>query len=267
MLEHIKNSYLFLKEFYYTCFRYSTKGNVAMGAPSIPIDISNKKIAVYTCIVGNYDPLIEPLTTEQGVDYYVFTDQKVSNDSKWEKKDITLWEEYQTLSPSQLNRKIKMLPHLYLSGYDYSIYIDGNVEIHNSLTSLVKEMGDCGFGVHYHRTRDCIYHELVRIIYLKKTNVQLAKSQMDAYRKEGFPRHYGLFENTVLIRNHHDEITGRLMEAWWEEYQKYSTRDQLSLPYIIWKTNYDRTKIHIISRNIDRSQIFKRVRSHININM
>lgn len=263
MIERVKNSFLFLKECYYTYFCYSTKGNVVMESPSAPIDISDKKIAVYTCIVGNYDPLIEPLTTEQGVDYYVFTDQDVPDSSKWKKKDITCLEEYQTLSPSQLNRRIKMLPHLYLPGYDYSVYIDGNVEIHDSLTPLIKEMGDCGFGVHYHRTRDCIYHELVRVLYLKKANAQLAKSQVAVYREEGFPRHYGLFENTVLIRNHHDEPTGRLMETWWQEYMKYPTRDQLSLPYVIWKSGYDRKKIHIIGDNIDKNKRIKRIYSHI----
>lgn len=234
-----------------------------MESPSAPIDICDKKVAVYTCIVGNYDPLIEPLTTEQGVDYYVFTDQDVPDGSKWKKKDVTCLEEYHTLSSSQLNRKIKMLPHLYLSGYDYSVYVDGNVEICDSLTPLVKEMGDCGFGVHYHRTRDCIYHELKRILYLKKTNGQLAKSQVETYRKAGFPQHGGLYENTLLIRNHHDKDTCRLMELWWLEYKKYPTRDQLSLPYVIWKSGYDRKRIHIIGNNIDKNKRIKRIYSHI----
>lgn len=263
MLERVKNDFLFLKECYYTYFHYSTKRNVVMESPSVPIDISHKKIAVYTCVVGNYDPLIEPLATEQGVDYYVFTDQEVPDGSKWRKKDITCLDEYQRFSPSQLNRKIKMLPHLYLPGYDYSIYVDGNVEICDSLTPLVKEMGDCGFGVHYHRTRDCIYHESVRVLYLKKANAQLVKSQVEAYRKEGFPRHYGLYENTVLIRSHHDHMSNCLMEAWWHEYMKYPTRDQLSLPYVIWKTGYRREKIHIIGMKINKNNRIKRVYAHI----
>ena len=263
MLVRAPQFFLFLKECYYTFFHYSTKGNVVMESPSAPIDICDKKVAVYTCIVGNYDPLIEPLTTEQGVDYYVFTDQDVPDGSKWKKKDVTCLEEYHTLSSSQLNRKIKMLPHLYLSGYDYSVYVDGNVEICDSLTPLVKEMGDCGFGVHYHRTRDCIYHELKRILYLKKTNGQLAKSQVETYRKAGFPQHGGLYENTLLIRNHHDKDTCRLMELWWLEYKKYPTRDQLSLPYVIWKSGYDRKRIHIIGNNIDKNKRIKRIYSHI----
>jgi hypothetical protein len=263
MIERIKNIFLFLKECYYKYFRYTTNGNVLIESPSFPVNIDDKKIAVYTCIVGNYDPLIEPLIVEQRVDYYVFTDQEVPDGSKWKKIDITRMEDYQMLSPSQLNRKIKMLPHQFLPGYDYSIYIDGNIEIQEMVTPLVKEMGDCGFGVHYHRTRDCIYHELVRVLYLKKANKQLAKSQVAAYRKEGFPRHFGLYENTVLIRNHHDESSNRLMEAWWQEYMKYPTRDQLSLPYVIWKTGYNRKNIHIIGMNIDNNNRIKRIISHI----
>ena len=254
-----------LKELKYRFYRkthYTTKGNRDLEILSSPIPVNGLKIAVYSCITDGYDTVIEPFCSESGIDYFLFTDGELSNDSHWKKIDITQLEEYKNLSPVQLNRKIKMLPFRYLPGYDYSIYVDGNIEIINLLLPLIEEMGSHAFGVHYHRTRDCIYDELVQVIHLNKADPALARQQIEAYKKEGFPRHFGLYENSILIRKQSDEEVRRLMEAWWEEYMRYPTRDQLSLPYVIWKTGYDRGKIHIMGSNLEKNPAFKRMRSH-----
>jgi hypothetical protein len=252
----------FVRHGIYCFFNCSTKGNKDYEKPSLKLDTTHLKIAVYTCVVGHYDDLVEPLFVDPGVDYYAFTDMECSKDSVWKKVDVTQFEEYRQLSPAQMNRRIKMLSFRYLPGYDYTVYVDGNVEIQSTLIPEVEKMGECPLGIHYHRTRDCIYDESVRVLYLRKANEEMVKQQMAAYKEEGLPRRYGLYENTVLIKNNHDEGLQQLMELWWEEYQKYPTRDQLSLAYVIWKAQYDRSTIHIIGNNIDKSAVFKRVRQH-----
>ena len=251
-----------LMEFKYRLYRklhYSTKGNLDLEIPSPRLRVEGLKIAVYSCITNEYESVIEPLHTEPGIDYYMFTDGDCSGDSKWKRIDITRFEEYKELSPVQLNRRIKILPFRYLSGYDYSIYVYGNIEIVAPLSPLVEEMGNHAFGVHYHRTRDCIFDELVQVLHLKKTDSAIARSQIENYKREGFPRHFGLYENSILIRKHNDEEIRYLMETWWEEYMRYPTRDQLSLPYVMWKSGYDRRKIHIIGRNLEKSPRFNRI--------
>ena len=241
---------------------FTTKGNMDWEEPSPRLDATGLRIAVYSCVTGHYDLVTEPLYTEPELDYYLFTDMEGSFYSKWKKIDITAWKEYTELSPVQLNRKIKMLPFRYLPEYDYSIYVDGNIEIIAPMSPLVEEMGSCAFGVHYHRTRDCICDELDQIIHLMKADPALAGRQVLAYMNEGFPRHYGLYENPVLVRKHGDEGVCRLMEDWWQEYLRYPTRDQLSLPYIIWKTGYDRKNIHILGKNFSENPRFNKTRSH-----
>ena len=254
----------YVREYVYAITHYSTKGNrdVEDKTTQFLLNTNNMRIAVYTCIVGNYDNIIEPQIIEPGIDYYVFTDQECLINSKWTKIDITHFEDYKNLSSIKLNRKIKMLPFIYLPDYDYSIYIDGNIEITGRILPQIKEMENCGLGIHYHRTRDCIYDELVRVAYLRKAKIAIAREQIKAYKKDGYPRHNGLYENTVLIRKHSDMSTRDLMESWWKEFLLYPTRDQLSLPYIIWKQGYDRRNIHILGMNINKSKTFKRVRSH-----
>ena len=101
-----------LKELKYRFYRkthYTTKGNRDLEILSSPIPVNGLKIAVYSCITDGYDTVIEPFCSESGIDYFLFTDGELSNDSHWKKIDITQLEEYKNLSPVQLNRKIKMI--------------------------------------------------------------------------------------------------------------------------------------------------------------
>lgn len=239
---------------------FSTLGNVA-DSNNKTIDISGMKIAVYSCIVGRYDKVIEPVTLEENVDYVLFTDQEVSKDSSWQIVDVRQFEEYEKYSPVLLNRCLKMFPYLYLKGYDYSIYIDGNIELVAKMTPMIEEMGDAVLGLHYHSARDCVYDEAVSVLHFKRAAASVVKEQMEYYSEEVFPKHFGLFENSVLIRNHNTSDIRRLMETWWNEYLKYPTRDQLSLPYVVWKCNM-RDRIHIIGNDISRNGRFNRISGH-----
>jgi hypothetical protein len=252
----------YFRHYIYKTRIFTTEGNRDLEIPTPRIHIDGLKIAVYSCITDEYDTVLEPLSVEPDIDYYLFTDGDIPSGSKWKKIDITKFKEYTELTSVQLNRKIKLLPFKYLPDYDYSIYIDGNIEIVAPLSPLIEEMGNHAFGVHYHRTRDCIYDELVQVLYLKKADPVLARQQVAAYKKDGFPPHFGLYENPILIRKHSDEEIRRLMEIWWEEYMRYPTRDQLSLPYVVWKMGYDRGKIHIIAKNMDENPGVKRIHGH-----
>lgn len=246
----------------YALRHFTSNANVSMEPTSEPLDLSESRIAVYSCITGNYDGIIDPLYAEPGVDYYMFTDLNLPEGSKWKKIDVTQFSEYKTLTSAQMNRRIKMLPFEYLKGYDYSIYVDGNIEIIAPMSPLIEEMGKALLGMHFHNFRDCIYDEIVAIEHYKKIDVEQARKQLQEYESEGFPHHFGLYENGVMIRKHSDESVVRLMNLWWEEYLRYSTRDQFSFPYLIWKSGFDRTRIHIIGNNLNANPRFNRQIMH-----
>ena len=44
------------------------------------------------------------------------------------------------------------------------------------------------------------------------------------------------------------------MEEWWDEYIKFSKRDQLSLPYVMWKNGYSFNDV----KKIDEEGVFWR---------
>ena len=65
---------------------------------------------------------------------------------------------------------------------------------------------------------------------------------MDAYaaylKKAGFPEKYGMLECNMLVRNHTCQEMQQLMEQWWNEFLSSETkRDQLSLPFVLWKNH------------------------------
>ena len=59
----------------------------------------------------------------------------------------------------------------------------------------------------------------------------------ERYNGEHFPTHYGLYENNVIIYHPHDPNVQAICEAWWNEIENFSHRDQLSLTYVLWKNN------------------------------
>lgn len=247
--------------------KYSKKNCSVIGNALYPQSFNarnaGRRITVYSSIIGKYDEIIEPIYKEDGIRYLMFTDQEILSGSAWEKIDVTKFPEYNTLTPIQLNRKIKMLPYQYITDTDYSIYVDGNIEIVAGVSPIICSMGEAGFGVHYHSSRDCIYDEAVAVLHYKRADKKMVKTQMEEYKKNGFPKHFGLYENSILVRKYNDSLVKRLMEAWWDEYNRYPTRDQFSLPYIIWKLGFNVDGIAILGNNISRNPRFNRVQKHI----
>ena len=49
------------------------------------------------------------------------------------------------------------------------------------------------------------------------------------------PQNTTLLENKVIIRDHSRSNVKAAMDLWWNELRLYVKRDQLSLPYVLWK--------------------------------
>ena len=97
------------------------------------IPFNTENMVVYTTIFGDYDSLSEPRILDSGVKYICFTDQDIKSDT-WEIRRVVL---PKGVTPRELTKKYKMLPHLFLEKYDTSIWIDANrTSIRKSLAQL-----------------------------------------------------------------------------------------------------------------------------------
>ena len=202
------------------------------------MNTSNKRV-IYTTIVGGYDNLIEQ-PKYAGWDYVCFSDQKslgwktTLGLSNW--KIITI--ENPGIDNTRYSRMPKLLPHRFLSKYEYSVYIDGNARLINNPTKLLDQLSWPDFSAAYHPFRDNIYDEFTECSALGMDDPKIFEKQKQSYLDAGLPGPSQLFENNFLLRRHNLDIVKTIHEEWWEELNNQSKRDQLSLPFVCWKNKY-----------------------------
>lgn len=218
-------------------FVYSSKITEKM---IIPQKHRNKIGVIYTCITGGYDNLIEHRCINNNFDYVCFTD----NEKLLEQESIKGWTikplKYKKMDGIRNARWHKIHPEQLFPEYDYSIWIDGNLDVLND--SLFKKFDKLKrkheiILAYKHPLRDCIYDEADAVLTLKKDFPEIVHKHIDFLRSEKFPEHYGLDETGILIRNHTNEKYKGVADIWWQMINKYSRRDQLSFRYALWKNN------------------------------
>lgn len=204
-----------------------------MPAETVP----KPRVVIYTAITGGYETLRNPDYIDPDFTYICFSDEPF-----WSKlTNNTVWKICKTpkssLDTTRKARQLKTQPHIFLDKYafDYSVWIDGNINVTGDITKLIRSLGDFTLAGFKHYMRDCLYDEADACIQGNKDDPAIITSQINQYRSERFPPHEGLLETNVLIRKHNDPDINNLMNIWWDQIRTYSKRDQLSFTYACWK--------------------------------
>jgi hypothetical protein len=88
------------------------------------------------------------------------------------------------------------------------------------------------------------------VLEAKLDNEDLVKSQINFYQSVGMPPYFGLYEMGCYIRKV-NQITIDFGLAWFEQVCKFSSRDQISFPFVLW--NYEETiKVAILKGNCSK---------------
>lgn len=242
--------------------KIKSNNNVETDFEKENFDIGNSRVAIYTVLFGNYDFLKDPMYISENCDYYVLTNQEIKSEI-WKKIDIKKYENAtKGMSNLELARFYKTHPHILFDKYEYSIFIDANVQIVADLVPMISTLNSNFISIHRQPGRDCIYDEAEAIISLKKAKKEEVKHQIDSYKNNGFPHHFGLFQTNVLVRRHNDSECIKIMDCWWEEMVKYTKRDQLSFTYTLWSLGYTKESVSLLGNNTALNPRV-RVRKHI----
>jgi len=229
----------------------------------------NKKV-IYTTIFGKYDNLLDDMVVPDDYDLVCFTDINI-NSKKWNiKKEISLYED-----PVRSAKRFKILSHRFLSKYDISVYLDGNISTKVDINSFVNKYLDKSNAAFYNHLqcnldpRNCIYREAEAINHLfninpspkkvPKDDLSIIDMQIKKYKKMEYPHDNGLICGGVILRRHNENDCIKVMEDWWKEIKYNSKRDQLSFNYVAWKNNF---KFNYINGDIRTNEIFN-FTSHI----
>ena len=194
------------------------------------------RLVVYTAIFGGYDPLRGVVNTDSDVDYVCFSDSEMTSAPGWEVRVLDL----QSMSPVEKNRELKFFPHRYLGEYDESVYIDGNIGVRGSVRAFLGEQTSLAdIAIPRHPDRTCVFQESIAIRARNLAADQEVDAQIARYKSMGMPSGFGLTENNLIYRRQLKPQVIETMDLWWEEFIQGAPRDQLSLPFVFWKSGTD----------------------------
>ncbi len=197
-----------------------------------------KKLVVYTAIIGdNYDQLLQPLAMREDVDYVCFVKKGTNGPNKngvWGIREI----DFEHKDNTRVARYAKMHPHVLLKDYEYSLWIDGNIQIaSDDVYSIIDEKINSGviLSSMSHPHVDCCYDDAYICIASHKDKAWRIMAQIIYLRLHRFPKNFGLYETNVFYRNHSSDQIIKFNTLWWKLLSHLSRRDQLGCTYAMWK--------------------------------
>ena len=199
-----------------------------------------KKITVYTAVFGDFEKVFAP--TVLGDARYICFSDGCEVEEPWELVKVASTER----TPRRDARKYKALSHIFVPDVDYTVWVDGNIRIQAPPEKMLEWLEGNDIAARRHLQRKTLYAEVKACKDYGLWPEEPFDAQADFYQQEGCPETTGLFETQVVIRRHTEKIE-KLNEAWWEQLQKYSCRDQVGFPYVLWKTGVTCSIIPIVS--------------------
>lgn len=228
----------------------------------VPIE-RDENICIYSCVTNGYDRVADPYYEPQAYEGILFSDM-VSESEFWRHCDLDFSNPELAKNP---NRYIKLHPFDFDGTYDYAIYIDGSVVLVSDVSQFaeVAKASPSGFAIHGHPLRDCLYDEGSFCIAAGRGNAEQIKTQLARYESEGMPHHFGLFEATVFAVDLHSDIACTIFENWWAELcRSDSGRDQLALPYVLWKMGLTSSDIGILGPDVSVNPKLRVLKHNVN---
>lgn len=216
------------------------------------------KLIIYTCITNDYDWLLPPIWRSSNVQYICFTDNTQVKSKGWELRPIP---SLPSLTNGIFaNRYCKFFPWEVLPVHDISIYIDANIRVLSDPRPIIMSLQQSGheWAIPKHPARSDLWQEADACESRNKLNAEemyLLRRQLISYESEGLPRHCGLTENNIIIRFGNRASLEPVMRLWWDEFMNGVKRDQISLPYVLWKTETNVFQLPFNSR--DRNPYFR----------
>lgn len=190
------------------------------------------KIALISANIGDIDDVIDVPEQTVPFDRFVFTDKNLPHDLP-------------NLDNRTKARYLKTMPHRYLKGYDFYIWLDGRVQVTSEkfIESYIKMLHDNDFVITFHGYRKNVYDELKFILHeMNKGNHYLVdrygkqnlRRELDFFYKEDFPKQIPLFSSGMFGRKN-NEYLNAACEDWFFKCLEYTNFDQAMLSYIIYK--------------------------------
>lgn len=195
-----------------------------------------KKFLVLTSITNYKDILLDPLQKFENCDYISYVDKKFNNINVWEQRDIIFKSSIDTYGSRRDAKIYKIISTVLFPDYEYIIWLDGNHELIVNPQTILDEYGDSQMYVFKHPDRTCVYDELKACLKWELDDMNNLQLQYNFYKSQNFPEQYGLYElSSFIVKN--TQLIKSFQLMWYEHINKFSSRDQVSFPFCIWREN------------------------------
>lgn len=196
------------------------------------------KVTICTVLVCNYDylgPVCKQFQSRKDWRFICYSDVPLTVDG-WNSRPIPT--EVGHLSPFLQTRYIKLFCQSLENEPGLYVYVDSNLDLLSQFSELVHLFvsSSAPLGFIRHPERTSVAEELKALSESNKIigRKELLTAQINYYREvsrsiENEP----LFENSIIFKLSEDSAVDRLMNDWWIELKTWSTRDQISLPYVL----------------------------------
>jgi alpha-beta hydrolase superfamily lysophospholipase len=187
-------------------------------------------VIIYTANYGGKDRIRTPRRTRlwnKDLKFVYFTDEPFES-KVW---DVVV--EKRTGDSNRVAKWYKLHPHELFPG-ESTLWVDASIVVRKDPTKLFQGWEDMLLRNHHQRTN--IYGEADTCVMAGR-DAEAVKKQIAEYKRLGCPKDTGLYQNSTLLRKP-SELAAEINRAWWAEIEKYSTRDQISLPYVLWANGF-----------------------------
>lgn len=197
------------------------------------------KICVYTAIFGDYTKLNRPRALSESVDLICFTEKTRGIGLGWElrlRRPVFA-------HPRMDSKWFRMNSDLVLPEYDVTIWVDASFQ----LGDVDKFVEFCLDGMKLYPTAMFLHPERTDIyteaaasmeVWRNKYADEPLMEQVEIYRRQGLPDNHKLWAGGIQIRDNRSPTVADLNRRWFAECVRWSTQDQLSLPYVLWRLGH-----------------------------
>ena len=204
------------------------------------------EIICYTCILGGVDHLDPPENPDDDVTYVCFTDNPELTSDVWHLIKVP---DLVNNDPRLTARILKLSSHRIFPRARFTIWLDGQCRLIRSLIDqlvIMEKQGD-DFHVCRHQRRQTVFWEMVSCFMHGQETLMRMLRQYMRYRRDGFRDDQGLAETGILFRRG-GQANSCFNEAWLFEVMTKSVRDQLSFPFVLWRSG---KSVRIVDEAVD----------------
>ncbi|MCF8463907.1 MAG: DUF616 domain-containing protein [Flavobacteriales bacterium] len=190
------------------------------------------KTLVYTAIFGSEDSSISLSNRDAApanTDFICFTD----NPNLQSEDYIIVFVKPNFSDPTRNARQIKVCGTEHMKDYTVAIWHDYSLTMDCSKLSELIEFASKYTISLFNHDETCSYAEARKCIELKKDKVSVLVTQMLVYAlAKKLPTRNGVFETGIIVIDVETYFGSPLQLKWWRDIDRFSKRDQLSLPCI-----------------------------------